>query len=86
MAPRKPKFDAAPAPQVVGAADVQTDKVPEAEVPGVKEAKVGKFAGKTFSFFHPFQRVCIPAGGPGVTLEIDSWLQCQIDAGFIVKL
>lgn len=82
MAPRKPKIN----PDVPQQTETSVDSIQSEAPQKVKDVKVGKFAGKVYAFYHPFQKVPIPAGGDGVTLELDSWLRAQIDAGHIVKL
>jgi hypothetical protein len=51
-----------------------------------EKKKVRRFVGKKFSYYHPFQAKSIPMGGDGVVLEIDSWLQSQIESGYIVEV
>ncbi|MGW8181811.1 MAG: hypothetical protein ACWGQW_24035 [bacterium] len=51
-----------------------------------KTAKQKRYAGIKFSFYHPFQQKQIPFGGEGVTLDMDSWLECQIAAGHIKEV
>lgn len=36
--------------------------------------------------YHPFQRVHIPTAPPGVILEEDSWVECQLEAGLMRKI
>jgi len=36
--------------------------------------------------YHPFQRIMIPAGHPGVKLELDNWLKAQIKAGKVKEV
>ena len=52
-----------------------------------KRVKMVRVVGKKFSFHHPFQNQNIPMiGGDGVKLELDSWLESQIEAGHIIKV
>lgn len=48
--------------------------------------KMKKFVSVRAPQFHPFQRVRIPLGTPGVILEEDSWTLCQVKAGIIKEL
>jgi len=61
--------------------------VPEVvETPVVTKKPVRRFVGKKFAYHHPFQHKDIPVGGDGVVLEMDSWLDSQVKAGFIVEV
>lgn len=44
--------------------------------------KVQKFRAKSIPFYHPYQKVTIPVTH-GVPLEVDSWVQVQVDAGVL---
>jgi len=62
-----------------------SEAAPEEKVEKV-EKKVRRFVGKRFAYYHPFQNKAIPLGGDGVVLEMDSWLDCQVKAGYIVEV
>lgn len=47
---------------------------------------VKRFTAVRVAQFHPYQRVRIPVGSPGVILEDDSWVQCQVDAGILKEI
>lgn len=83
MALIKKNADPKVEPEVEAPAEVVATP-PEEAKKGAK--KVRRFVGKKFSYHHPFQNKAIPLGGDGVVLEMDSWLKCQIDAGYIVEV
>lgn len=59
-------------------------KKPAAKKPRKKAAP--KFVSVRVQQYHPFQKVYIPMGSPGVMLEEDSWVNSQIKRGLIKKL
>lgn len=71
MAPRKK-----PASGVEKVVPKKTESKPKAK----------KFVGVHTAMWHPFARVHIPVGSPGVILEVDSWLKSQLDRGLIKEL
>lgn len=79
MAPRKkpvPKTDSAPKP--VSAQPVQ--KKPAGPKPK-------HYIAMKVELYHPFAKVRIPLGPPGVLLELpDSWLDSQIGVGLVKEL
>lgn len=50
---------------------------------GPLEVATKRYVSTRAPQFHPFQRVLIPTGSPGVILEMDSWVDCQIKAGIV---
>lgn len=48
-----------------------------------RKPKPEKYVSVRVQMYHPFQKVTIPLGSPGVLLEKDSWLDCQIDRGLV---
>jgi hypothetical protein len=74
------KEDAAPAKAH------KEDEAPEKAPAKAKKEDVRRFVGKKFPYYHPFQAKNIPVGGDGVTLEMDNWLECQIEAGLIIEV
>lgn len=54
---------------------------------GYATKKKTKYVGVKVAMYHPFAKVRIPTGSPGVEFEtVDSWLQSQIDRGLIKAL
>lgn len=54
--------------------------------PRPKKEIVTKYISAKVQMYHPFQKVVIPTGSPGVILEKDSWLECQIDRGLVKEM
>jgi len=62
---------------------------PEKETPPVaKPIRKGRSSYRSVHrvLIHPFQHVSIPTHPNGVELELDSWLQCQINAGLVAEV
>lgn len=62
-----------------------TKRAPAKKAPRKKKT-VTKYISVKVQMYHPFQKVVIPTGSPGVILEKDSWLECQIDRGLVKEM
>lgn len=84
MAPRKKQPQKAEADKVTAP---KTAVIPE-EKPIIPPRPKGKsYVAVHRILYHPFVKIHIPTGHPGVQLEkVDSWLQSQIDAGLVKEL
>lgn len=51
----------------------------------VKKAKT-RYRSVHRDLYHPFQLEMIPMHPTGVELELDNWLECQINAGLVAKV
>jgi len=49
-----------------------------------KKSTLGKYKSKVIPMYHPYQKVTIPVSHD-VPLEVDNWLQVQVDAGVIIR-
>lgn len=65
---------------------VEPKVIPAPKPKAEPQPKVKKFVAVKVAQFHPFQRVSIPLGSPGIILEEDSWTLCQVEAGIIKEL
>lgn len=66
----------------------QTDKT---ERRATTKAAPKKKASKLYratkrDLYHPYQRKLIPTGAPGAELEMDGWLECQIEAKLVQEV
>lgn len=69
---------AAPAPPAAAAA-------PKKAAPARKKTGAGRFRAVASPIHHPYQNIHVPVSG-SVAMDIDSWVQVQLDAKVIVKV
>jgi len=85
-----------PPPPVSGDEQRAIDAVKAAEAPKPAQKKatakkkvatkstMGKFKSKVIPMYHPYQKVTVPVAH-SVPLEVDSWVQVQVNAGVLIR-
>ena len=85
-----------PVPPAAETTAVETGAVDQTKAPAKPAAKKAaakkaaakqylRFRAKTYPIHHPYQDLKVPISG-SVKMEVDSWVECQRDAGLIFEV
>ena len=96
--PPPPNVPVPPAAETTAVGAAAVDQTKATSKPPAKKAAAKKavakeavakqylrFRAKTYPIHHPYQNLKVPLSG-SVKMEVDSWVECQRDAGIIFEV